>query len=253
MTMLNAALDLARGGLPVFPCRRDKKPTTPHGFLDASTAPDIVRRLWLLHPGPLIGVPTGPASGLFVVDVDSPRHPEAAAWLARHAVNMPQTRTHRTRSGGVHLLYRHRPGLRTTAAKLAHGVDTRGDGGYIIWWPAVLASDVSNDIAIPDAPQWLLDALAPPPPPPSPPSPRIFHGERARDIEAIVCTVACAQEGRRNALAFWGACRLAELSRAGRIGRISAIDLAVAAACRAGLPRPEAQRTAHSAFRTVGA
>ena len=57
-------------GLPVFPCRVDKRPACPHGFKDAAISAQAIRELWQRWPGPLIGVPTGVPSGLFVLDVD---------------------------------------------------------------------------------------------------------------------------------------------------------------------------------------
>jgi hypothetical protein len=41
-----------------------------------------------------------------------------------------------TRGGGIHSLYRHRPDIRCTVSRIAKGLDTRSNGGYIIWWPA---------------------------------------------------------------------------------------------------------------------
>jgi hypothetical protein len=41
--MSKAALDLATR-VPVFPCDKDKRPFTVHGFKDASTDPDLIRR-----------------------------------------------------------------------------------------------------------------------------------------------------------------------------------------------------------------
>lgn len=57
---LAAALTLR---LPVFPCRASKKPACPHGFRDAVIDAGEIEQLWDRHPGPLIGVPTGAATG----------------------------------------------------------------------------------------------------------------------------------------------------------------------------------------------
>jgi hypothetical protein len=63
--------------------------------------------LWRRYPGPLVGVRTGEASGLSVLDIDGPKHPEADVWLAAHRAQLPATRIHRTRSGGLHFGFQH--------------------------------------------------------------------------------------------------------------------------------------------------
>ena len=104
---LGAALAL---GVPTFPCRADKAPACPRGFHAATADPAAVCELWRRRPGPLVGVPTSAVSGLDVFDIDAPRHPEAADWVTARLDRLPPTRTHRTRSGGRHLLFRHLAG-----------------------------------------------------------------------------------------------------------------------------------------------
>jgi Bifunctional DNA primase/polymerase, N-terminal len=161
VTVLAAGLALAARGLPVFPCSRLKAPTRPkhqdgNGFKDATRDPAEVRHLWRHWPGELIGVPTGTPSGIFVLEVDDAKHPEAAEWFARHATALPETRCHRTQSGGSHFLFQHRAGLRNTESQIALGVDTRGEGGYAIWWPAHVphGHHVARLAEIPD---WLAE------------------------------------------------------------------------------------------------
>jgi hypothetical protein len=109
------------GDLPCFPCNEDKRPLMKawQNALRIDPQPH-----W-----PLTGVPTGEASGISVVDVDL----EGLAWF--DAQHLPMTRMHRTRSGGLHLLLRHPSGLRNSSGEIAPGVDVRGEGGMIIWWP----------------------------------------------------------------------------------------------------------------------
>jgi hypothetical protein len=50
MTPLEHGLRLAQKGNAVFPCDNDKRPFTAHGFKDASTDPDLIRRWWTRWP-----------------------------------------------------------------------------------------------------------------------------------------------------------------------------------------------------------
>ena len=66
-----AARSLAAAGVPVFPCEPDgKRPLTRRGFLDASSDPGQVAAWWARTPDANIGLPTGAASGVVVVDID---------------------------------------------------------------------------------------------------------------------------------------------------------------------------------------
>jgi hypothetical protein len=75
------------------------------------------------------------ASGLAVLDVDTKNNGEA--WLAEFECThgFPATRVHATRSGGLHFIFKHRPGLNCSRDLIARGVDVRADGGAIVWWP----------------------------------------------------------------------------------------------------------------------
>ena len=157
---LHAALRLAEEyGLPVFPCRPDKRPYTEHGFKDATTNLDTIEEWWRRWPDALVGVPTGKASGIFVLDVD----PDGLAWYQEHAAELCAGRIHQTRRKGYHLLYKvPQQEIRNSASQIAPGIDVRGDGGYIIWWPAHGCEAIGGIEDIGDAPAWLLERIAKP-------------------------------------------------------------------------------------------
>ena len=110
-SVLTSALDLADAGVPVFPCSSDKRPACPHGFLDAATDRAALCELWHDCPGDLIGAATGNISGIDVLDLDA-KHEAARAWWRDNRDRMPPTRVHRTRSGGLHVLFRHADTMR---------------------------------------------------------------------------------------------------------------------------------------------
>jgi putative DNA primase/helicase len=141
--VLAAALHLASLGFSVLPCNAEKKPTCPHGFNDATRDPDGVRALWHCYPGELIGIATGSISGFVVLDIDETKHTEAAAWKNKYGPRLPETFCVKSRSGGTHYFFQYRAGLKCSASKIARGVDVRGDGGYVIYWPATGCQIVS--------------------------------------------------------------------------------------------------------------
>jgi hypothetical protein len=150
------ARNLARNcGFAVFPCHGDKSSATPYGFKDATA--DAITALWRRYPGPLIGIATGEISGIDALDLDV-KHDAARAWWLAHRVQMPPTRTFRTRSGGVHFYFRHAPDVRNSAGKIALGVDVRGSGGFVISWFAAGLPCLNHVPPVP-WPEWLLQLI----------------------------------------------------------------------------------------------
>jgi Bifunctional DNA primase/polymerase, N-terminal len=155
---LDAALELAAAGLPVFPCLADKRPATRHGFKDACADSAALRELWRRCPGTLAGVPTGELTGVDILDFA--KHPSSKDWYDNNRHRLPDTRSHQTRFGGLHLLFKCDALVRGTAGKIAPGVDTRGVGNYLIWWPAT-GLPVPADARLAPWPDWLLAEFRP--------------------------------------------------------------------------------------------
>jgi Bifunctional DNA primase/polymerase, N-terminal len=243
---LRHALILASEGQPCFPCASSKRPTTPHGFLDASADPVALRELWGRYAGPLVGVRTGGSFGIDVLDLDR-KHREATVWWTTHRDRLPVTRVHRTRSGGLHLLFRHAPDIRCSAGRIAPGVDVRGDGGYFIWWPATGLPVLSRAPFAP-WPDWLRARLLPSQ---RAVAPRITVPD-GHALMRLAQLITNARSGERNNLTYWAACRAGEMVASGLLGADAAAVLIAEAATRAGLPRAEAERTAWSGIRTTG-
>ena len=152
---LKVALALAKQHIPVFPCKQDKRPATPHGFKDATTDPKQITRWWSNDPTALVGVPTGKASGINVLDVDDR---DGLATLPP----LPATRVHKTRRGGEHHLYGvNGQMVRNSTSKLAKGIDVRGEGGYFIWWVSEVCSQLKATLA--PTPEWMARKARPAP------------------------------------------------------------------------------------------
>jgi len=245
MTALDHALILAAAGFACFPMARDKRPTCPRGIKAASRDPDTLRELWGGHPGELVGVATGEPSKAAVLDIDVQHG--GATWWQEQRQRLPATRTHRTRSGGLHLWFRHRPGLRSSVARIAPGIDVRADGGSAIWWPAA-GLPVLSDAPLAPWPAWLIPAARP-----EPAAYRLRPSDRPPEhivsaFAGIARTVALAAHGQRNATLFWGASRCAEMVAQGDLSRPHAEAVLIECAARTGLDHAEAISTIRSAF-----
>lgn len=247
-TFAAKAAPLLARGWPVFPCAASKQPLTRRGFKDATTDETIIAAWSARWPDALVGLPTGEASGLFVLDVDRHGDADGFATLEANGWPLPVTATHRTRSDGAHHLFQHVAGLRCNAGKLGRGLDVRGDGGYVIWWPAEGLA-VENDGIFADVPQWLLDALQGPPK--SDPLPLHHAPDRYAQaaVQRAVGAVTLAPEGTRNDALNGAAYGLARLAAAGRVDLQQAGSALASAALAAGLPPSEVSATLRSATR----
>jgi hypothetical protein len=139
MNLVDTAVRYAERGLPVFPVR-GKLPLTEHGFKDASTDAKTIRAWFERWPSANLAIPTGPASGLVVLDVD-PRHDgdKSLAALEEKHGPLPLTLEARTGGGGRHLFFALGNGqnVRNSAGRLGPGLDTRGQGGYVVVPPSI--------------------------------------------------------------------------------------------------------------------
>jgi hypothetical protein len=129
--LLRAAIALATGGSPILPLDlTSKRPLIAGGYYGATINPATISQWWHKWPNALIAVATGVASGLAVLDLD-PRHGADLGFADQFA-----TRKHRTRGGGLHLIFEHAEDLRSSSGKLGHGIDVRAQPGCFVWWPA---------------------------------------------------------------------------------------------------------------------
>lgn len=174
--MMQAAIGYARdAGWPVFPCRPSNKgPLTPSGFKDATTDEAKIREWWTQWPDAMIGLPMGPKTGVFVVDLDVREDGrDGLACLADlEATNgtLPPCPIVITPSGGRHLYFAfdHDRPATTSRGRLPIGVDVRGYGGYVIAPPSRRGDGEAyrwelpeEGVDYPDAPGWLLDLIIP--------------------------------------------------------------------------------------------
>jgi hypothetical protein len=153
---------------------RGKVPRTSHGVRDASADVNVIRAWWRSWTDAGVGIATGRASRLVVLDVD-PRHggDDSLRELAARIGGLPDTTVCLTGGGGTHHYYRH-PGGRDVPCRVAiggyAGLDLRGDGGYVVAPPSPHASGRA----------YAWDAMAHPadvPMPPCPPALLALAGE----------------------------------------------------------------------------
>lgn len=156
--MLDSALEYAQRGWAVLPLHwaengmcscgdancgsKGKHPLVSGGSKDATTDLDQVRAWWELHPQANIGIATGSASDLIVIDVDEgPQKSgyDSLASLEAKNSRIPRDLSVTTGSGGLHI-YLTAPKdkkVRNSAGTLAPHIDVRGEGGYVVAPPSV--------------------------------------------------------------------------------------------------------------------
>ena len=150
----------------------------PESFKKATTDP-IQIRAWWKHREHLIGLPTGFASGVCCIDVDtSEDHADGVAeWDKLVAQHEPiVTREHRSATGGPHLIFDFDWPTGCSSGQLPKGIEVKGQGGYIVVPPSRRkgrAYTVHHDIDPDPLPLWLRDLITAG----RQRRPRAFHGQ----------------------------------------------------------------------------
>jgi hypothetical protein len=244
------AQNLARCGYAVLPCKFiklpdgkvKKVPARPkrdggRGYLDATKDPDEIAWLWRNWAGPLVGVRTGPTSNVVLLDVDV-KHDEARAWFHTNRPRLPETRTFRSYSGGIHLHYLDAPGIRCSTEKPVLGIDVRGEGGLLIHWFAFGLPCLDHRPPQP-WPEWLTTMIWPPKVELSPAMLRRIEAHPDRTIERILARLAGTREGGRNAELNKAAWAIGKRVQAGVLKRADAEARLEQAALTAGMKHAE--------------
>jgi hypothetical protein len=149
-----------------------KHPRTQHGLKDATRDPHQIRAWWSKWPQANIGLATGAASGLVVIDID-PRNggnETLAALVAKHGP-MPATLKVITGSGGAHYYLKHpgaERGIRSGNGVLGTGIDVKGDGGYVVAPPSLHrcgqrwvweSATALTQVPLAEIPDWVLPLI----------------------------------------------------------------------------------------------
>ena len=174
---LTAALDYAERGLRVLPIMPGGKRPPMRAWQDAATTdPETIRLWWTgLYSDHGVGIATGAGSGVFVLDVDvsdGKAGDETLRTLEDSYGQLTDTLRTITGSGGAHHYYRMPAGveIRNDAGrKLGPGLDIRGEGGQVVAPPTIHPTTGMayawedgcgpDEVAIAEAPGWLLAML----------------------------------------------------------------------------------------------
>src|SRR3974377_404925 len=81
-------------------------------------------------------MPTGSVSGVWILDVDGEDGEATLRGLQARLGALPRTREVIT-GGGRHLWFRDTGPIPSTTRRIGAGLDTKGDGGYVIAPPSV--------------------------------------------------------------------------------------------------------------------
>jgi len=260
-TPLDVARSYIAAGIHVFPCREvasegvdyatgeiiefaEKAPYTTYGLKDATRSTRIID-IWFgdRYPSAAIGVPTGEKLGAWVLDLDRHGDRDGHTWLAEMEAKhgpLPETARATTANGGTHIFFKHVEGVRNRAA-IAPGVDTRGEGGYILSPGSVMQDgrrytwvdhDGEDIPEFADAPEWLIDMVVTKAPAPVETKKREYvyqpednsgaqrYASKAFTME--LDKLSSAPKGQRGQQLFASACSIGELVATGLISRSEA-------------------------------
>lgn len=275
--MLRAALDYAAHGWAVFPvqgisggrccCRMGdcsspgKHPLTRHGVRDATIDARVIAGWWKRWPDANLGLATGRASGVVVIDVDPPRGELSLTRLVDAGRELPETATVRTGSGGLHLYFLASGfPLGNSAGRLPGvglelpGIDLRADRGYVVAPPSVHVSGsryewIGVEVGLAEPPVWLAPTEQVPTSALASPA-RVTPGSNSpyglAALSGELEELDGAQVGARNHTLNRCAFRLGRLVAGGELNEAEVVEALRTRAQSRGLSAREIERTISS-------
>lgn len=162
--LLTAALKYASYGWHIFPCKIDKSPLTKTGFKEATNDPEQIKKWWSENPNASIGCACGPASGIWILDIDIPDGPANLESLIKDNGPLPETMEQTTGSGGKQFFFNYNgTKIKNSAGKIGKDLDVRGFGGYCLLPPSPHPSGnpykwKTKKKPVP-APEWLVELV----------------------------------------------------------------------------------------------
>lgn len=119
-----------------------KHPLTKNGSKDASKDFAQIEAWFKQWPDANIGIATGPASGIVVLDIDLAKGAHSSSLIFGDVDQMIFTTPKVKTGAGLHFYYKYPAGIeiRNSASKLGPFIDVRGDGGYVVAPPSVHVS-----------------------------------------------------------------------------------------------------------------
>lgn len=226
----------------VFPCNAQKRPLFD-GWKELASADPARHAEWSHAYGQNLAfwsIPTGPSTGLLVLDVDVKDGKEGLKSL--EGKEIPHTMCQRTRTGGIHYFFRYPQDGRRYGNRVNFlpGLDTRGEGGYVIYYGV----DMSMPIA--EAPQWLIEYAAQKPVEASGDVYRVGPEIAQGIIENALENVRHAAGGESNDTLNKEAFRVGQLIAAQAVTYDWAFEALLRAAIERGKPVREARATIKS-------
>jgi len=222
----------------------------------------LIGEWWRRSPGANVGIATGAASGLIVVDVDLPKGGrESLQALVAAGRQLAPTLTSHTGGRGLHLFYGRPEGVAIPNAagrlpglpEALPGIDLRGDGGYVVVPPSTHASGRRyrwDRRRIADLPPWIVPRRI------APERTATFAltgGASAYGAGALIAeldTVRGLVVGQRNDGLNRAAFCLGRLVGGGELSEALVVQTLLCAALAVGLAEPEAAATIRSGLRS---
>jgi hypothetical protein len=218
-----------REGKACLPGEYQESALDPQRIQGRDNRPATIKEMFSRSGVAGIGIPTGPVSGLLVIDRDRKHGVDGIASckeLESELGALPDTLQQRTGSGGDQLFFQFPDGVEIpcSVGKVAPGIDIRSAGGYVVVAPSRNedgAYEWLNRLLPAPLPQAWIERLAKKPKPEAKPCPKITatlstpYGKTA--LEAECRAIADAPAGQRHDQLFKSVAALGGLIAGGEV------------------------------------